>query len=37
LVPLTPSWDLILDTYASGYNHGILNGVDTIWMDGLFR
>jgi hypothetical protein len=37
LAPLTPSWDLVVDTYASGYNHGLLNGVNTIWDNGLFK
>ena len=36
-LPLTPSWDLAVDTYASGYNHGFFNGVHTIWTDGLFK
>ncbi len=34
LLPLTPSWDLIVDGYASGYNHGIFNGVDYILSGG---
>ena len=37
LLPLPPSWDLAVDTYASGYNHGFFNGVNTIWTDGLIR
>jgi hypothetical protein len=37
LAPLTPSWDLAVDTYASGYNHGLFNGVNTIWDNGLFK
>ena len=37
LVPLTPSWDLAVDTYASGYNHGFFNGVNTIQTGGLFK
>jgi RHS repeat-associated protein len=36
-LPLTPSWDLAVDIYSSGYNHGIFNGVNTIWTDGLFK
>jgi hypothetical protein len=36
-LPLTPSWDLVVDTYASGYNHGSFNGVSTIWTDGFFK
>jgi len=37
LLPLTPSWDLAVDTYASGYNHGVFNGVNTILTNGLFK
>ena len=36
-LPLTPSWDLAVDTYASGYNHGFFNGVSTILDNGLFK
>jgi len=36
-LPLPPSWDLVVDTYASGYNHGLFNGIHTIWRDGLVR
>lgn len=36
-LPLTPSWDLAVDIYASGYNHEFFNGVNTIWTDGLFK
>jgi hypothetical protein len=37
LLPLTPSWDLAVDGYSSGYNHGIFNGVYTIWSEGLMK
>jgi hypothetical protein len=37
LLPLIPSWDLAVDTYSSGYNHGFFNGVHTIWTDGIFK
>jgi len=37
LIPLTPSWDLAVDSYSSGYNHGIFNGIGTILNDGVFR
>lgn len=37
LLPLTPSWDLAVDTYSSGYNHGFFNGINTIRTNGLFR
>jgi hypothetical protein len=37
LLPLTPSWDLAVDTYSSGYNHGVFNGVHTIWTGGLLK
>jgi hypothetical protein len=30
-LPLTPSWDLVIDGYASGYNHGIFNGIGSIF------
>jgi hypothetical protein len=36
-LPLTPSWDLAVDTYSSGYNHGVFNDINTIWTNGLFR
>jgi RHS repeat-associated protein len=36
-MPLTPSWDLAVDIYASGYNHGFFNGVNTISTDGVFK
>jgi hypothetical protein len=36
-LPLTPSWDLVVDTYSSGYNHGFFNGVYTLGHNGLFK
>jgi hypothetical protein len=37
LPPLTPTWDLVVDGYSSGYNHGLFNGVHTVFYNGLFK
>jgi RHS repeat-associated protein len=37
LAPLTPSWDVVVDGYSSGYNHGFFNGISTIWSNGLLK
>lgn len=37
LPPLLPSWDLVVDGYSSGYNHGLFNGIHTVFNNGLFR
>jgi hypothetical protein len=31
-----PIGDLVVDGYASGYNHGIFNGIETIFNGGSF-
>lgn len=36
-LPLSPSWDLAVDTYASGYNHGFFNGIYTFGSNGLLK
>jgi hypothetical protein len=36
-LPLTPSWDLAVDTYSSGYNHGFFNGIYAFGSNGLFK
>ena len=37
LWPFPPSWDLAVDTYGSGYGHGVFNGISSIWTEGLLK
>ncbi len=36
-LPISPSWDLAVDLYGSGYSHGFFNGIYTFGSNGLLK